>query len=358
MKWSLPCLVVLFCTFFGCRHHNGTGPLVPDAELFGHWVGSWPCTDCDVLAYKLTIQRPGLFREEMIRVNGNKSIELTTEGTWELLNDSVLLIKKMDGTSAKFLSKINRLGLLNDSGSVKDQYVLYKSRAEVKLKKEEELRKMGIDFVTRHDEPWRLTIDFEKEVVFYFPDGEEVRVNLNDAIHPDFNRWQFSRSGPDFSLSIELSKEVCLDSALGEPLPYRVELSAEKKGRKQVSRFVGCGSFLGDWRLHDIWALRTLNGKVIEAASFDKGIPYLEFNVREGKIYGNAGCNSISGSFIQNKNTIAIGAIASTKMLCNAYAFEQSFLTALARKNLRYSFDGLKLTLSDDTDELVFSKVD
>ncbi|WP_028980743.1 META domain-containing protein [Sporocytophaga myxococcoides] len=362
MKWLLPYIFAVLLFFLGCQQNhlnqNGTNPWVPNAELYGLWSGSWPCPDCDVLAYKLTIQRSGLFREESVKVNGKGNSEIL-EGTWQMINDSVLSLNKMDGSKAKFLFKRNELGLLNEKGSsVRNQYILYRSNAEVKLEESEKMRKGGIDFITDLDEKWKLTIDFEKEAVFQFPEGEVIRAALNDKIDPDRNIWKFTSSAPGSFLSIELTKDICIDSISGESIPYKVLISAEGLRNKGVSRFTGCGSFLGDWRLHDIWALRSFNGKEIDATNFDKGIPYLEFNIREGKIFGNAGCNAISGSFIQSKSILAIGSIASTKMLCNAYSFEQDLLSALSRKNFKYKFDGLKLTLSDEKNVLDFSKVD
>lgn len=363
MKWGLPNIFAILLFFCGCQHNHlnqndTTNPWVPNAELYGLWSGSWPCSGCDVMAYKLTILRSGLFREESVMINGKGSLEVL-EGTWQMINDSVLILNKMDGSKAKFLFKGNQLGLLNEKGSsVRNQYILYRSDAEVRLEESEKMRKSGIDFITEQDEKWKLTIDFEKEAIFHFPDGEVIKAVVNDKIDPDGNSWKFTSSDPGSFLSIELTKDICIDSISGESIPYKVLIRAEGLKNKGVSRYSGCGSFLGDWRLHDIWALRSFNGKEIDAANFDKGIPYLEFNIREGKIFGNGGCNACSGSFIQSKSIIAIGSIVSTKMLCNAYSFEQDFLTALSRKNLKYKLDGLKLTLSDDKNVLEFSKVD
>lgn len=362
MKWGLPYIFAILLFFCGCQqnhfNHNGINPWVPSAELYGLWSGSWPCADCDVLAYKLTIQRSGLFREESVKVNGNGNSQVL-EGTWQMINDSVLVLNKMDGSEAKFLFKRNELGLLNEKGSsVRKQYVLYRSDAEVKLEESEKMRKNGIDFITDQDENWKLTIDFEKEAIFSFPDGETIKAALNDKIDPDRNNWKLTSSTPESFLSIELTKDICIDSISGESIPYKVLISAQGSRNKGLTKFSGCGSFLGDWRLHDIWALRAFNGKEINAADFDKGIPHLEFNIREGKVFGNAGCNAISGSFIQSKSIIAIGSIASTKMLCNAYSFEQDFLSALSRKNFKYKFNGLNLTLTDEKNVLEFSKVD
>ncbi|GAL87170.1 heat shock protein [Sporocytophaga myxococcoides] len=292
-------------------------------------------------------------------INGKGSLEVL-EGTWQMNNDSLLVLNKMNGGKAKFLLKGNQLGLLNEQGfSVRNQYILYKSSdAEIRLEESERMRKSGIDFITDPDEKWKLTIDFDKEAIFHFPDGETIKSALNDKIDPDRNSWKFSGSSKGSFLSIELTKDICSDSISGESIPYKVLIAAEGLKNKGVSKFSGCGSFLGDWRLHDIWALRSFNGKEIDAANFDKGIPYLEFNIREGKIFGNAGCNASSGSFIQSKSIIAIGSIASSKMLCNAYSFEQDFLRTLSRKNFKYKFDGLKLTLSDEKNVLEFSKVD
>ncbi|HBL80582.1 MAG TPA: heat-shock protein HslJ, partial [Aequorivita sp.] len=48
-------------------------------------------------------------------------------------------------------------------------------------------------------------------------------------------------------------------------------------------------------RLHDIWALKAINGEAIDRDNFQKQ-PVLEIHLNEMKIFGNDGCNTMFGA--------------------------------------------------------------
>ena len=76
------------------------------------------------------------------------------------------------------------------------------------------------------------------------------------------------------------------------------------------------------------WNIVSLNGKTVEA---EKN-PYIGFDVKEGKVYGNASCNYITGTFdLSAENIIKLGNVASTMMSCPDMELEQEVLAALAK---------------------------
>lgn len=75
------------------------------------------------------------------------------------------------------------------------------------------------------------------------------------------------------------------------------------------------------------WKITEVNGSAIKAQSS----PYIGFNTQEKRVYGNFGCNRISGSFDFNgKNEqIEFGQMLSTMMACPDMELEQSILQEL-----------------------------
>jgi heat shock protein HslJ len=110
----------------------------------------------------------------------------------------------------------------------------------------------------------------------------------------------------------------------------------------------------GDYRLHDIWALRTVNGIDI---SREQSNAYLEFNLTTEKVYGNTGCNSLSGDLKVDADTLIMSNLAVSEMICVRFPFEQNYINQL-KLPMEYSIDGLQLTLSSNQSTLVFQKVD
>lgn len=109
-----------------------------------------------------------------------------------------------------------------------------------------------------------------------------------------------------------------------------------------------------NYRLHDIWALRTIDG--IEIGQ-EQSNAYLEFNLTTEKCYGNTGCNSLSGDLVINPDTLRLSNLAVSEMLCIGFQFEHNYISSL-KKPMNYIIDNLELTLTSKQSTLTFRKVD
>lgn len=79
------------------------------------------------------------------------------------------------------------------------------------------------------------------------------------------------------------------------------------------------------------WIIREVNGKEIKAKSADE-TPYLGFSTTDNRIYGNTGCNLLTGSFKANPksaNKLDLSKVGSTRMMCADMQTEQTILSAL-----------------------------
>jgi heat shock protein HslJ len=112
-----------------------------------------------------------------------------------------------------------------------------------------------------------------------------------------------------------------------------------------------------DVRLHDIWALKSIDGVEFIKDERNSNHPLIEIYLKEERIHGNAGCNTINGKVEIDGNNITFSQIISTEMACPG-DLEQRFLTALQFVD-NYKIEKLRLFLYEGEEErLVFRKID
>ncbi len=110
-------------------------------------------------------------------------------------------------------------------------------------------------------------------------------------------------------------------------------------------------------RLHDIWALESINGEKFIKDNQTNNHPLIEIYLKEERLHGNAGCNTINGTVKVDENNISFSNIISTEMACPG-DIEQRFLTALQIVD-NYKIEKMRLYLFEGEEErLVFRKID
>lgn len=102
-----------------------------------------------------------------------------------------------------------------------------------------------------------------------------------------------------------------------------------------VGGLSSCGASRQAAVLADIsgeWNIIEINGTAVVPAA-EQGFPFIGFDTKGGKVYGNSGCNRIMGSFDVNAKpgTIDLGALGSTRMMCPDMTVEQNVLSALSK---------------------------
>lgn len=83
--------------------------------------------------------------------------------------------------------------------------------------------------------------------------------------------------------------------------------------------------------LEGAWAIRTVNGASLGET---EKTPILQFTLAEHRVYGNAGCNVINGTFEldpQNPSALTFGPMITTMMACQNMDAETAVLQALAQ---------------------------
>lgn len=104
-------------------------------------------------------------------------------------------------------------------------------------------------------------------------------------------------------------------------------------------------------RLHDIWALESIEGRKIIIDETIKNLPVLEIYVEDKRVHGNTGCNVLNGSIEIDEDKISFSKIITTEMACPG-DLEQKFLSALQKVN-RYKIEKLRLFLFQESEVLL-----
>ena len=109
-----------------------------------------------------------------------------------------------------------------------------------------------------------------------------------------------------------------------------------------------------DYRLNDLWALESINGDELDNNTIK---PHIELQIINEKIYGNTGCNTISGSVTFNKKKVSIGSLNITRKICRD-TIENIFVNALSNTTFNFSIHELILSLKSEEQTLTFRKID
>lgn len=216
----------------------------------------------------------------------------------------------------------------------------------------------GMDFFARGNEPnWTLEMDFQSN--FYFKPMYDSSLTVPavegiKATDADITRFQSERGGNE--LIITITKTPCEDNMSGEKFDYKVEV--QNPDNKNYQTYEGCGRFLYDYRLNDIWVMESISGMELKKEELMKGLPTFEFNLKEMRFNGHAGCNNLSSRIELKGNKIKFGNIAATMMACPDMKVERKVIDAINMKSFNYKIENMKLTLENESTKMIFKKVD
>jgi heat shock protein HslJ len=217
----------------------------------------------------------------------------------------------------------------------------------------------GIYFRGNGNEPvWSLKIS-EKTIEFTSlkPGFESFKsVHVEPVRAMDANVKMYRVATETGTMNIQIMQQECVNTMSGEKFSYSVRIEIIKNSTS--TNFSGCGNYVTDSRLHDIWVLEKLNGETVTLADFTKKIPNFEINSSTNKFLGYAGCNRMNGMLFFERGLLRFTNISTNKMACDGNNKEGEFLKAL-QSTTSYKVENRRLLLSNPSGEkLVFKKVD
>ncbi len=204
---------------------------------------------------------------------------------------------------------------------------------------------------------WSLEL-MNNKIVFKTPTDSIITPSTKPVKAMDANVSRYTINTESANLVIQIKQGSCTNAMSGEAFPYQVTVEYKSTKEKEFTKVNGCGTYVTDYRLNDIWSLSTINSEKVTTDDFANEFPYLEINTTQNTFLGYAGCNRMNGTVFFENNILRFTNIVTTKMACAEGNKEDEFLRAL-RGVTTYSIGENGLYLSNPSGvELTFKKVD
>ena len=236
--------------------------------------------------------------------------------------------------------------------------ILVEEAQDVKLAEPYNDYTAAVYFKASGTEPfWSLEIT-DKQLIFRTPEDSLIANHVEPERAMDSNVKWYRAKGAAGDLDVIISQDNCINEMSGTEFPYSVKVEIKKSEAKQPQTVNGCGEYITDYRLHDIWVLEVLEGKKVALEDFGKELPVMEIYAATNVFSGFAGCNRMNGKLFFETGLLRFTDIATTKMMCASPNKETAFIKAL-RNVTSYEIGNNRLTLSNpDGELLVLKKVD
>lgn len=218
----------------------------------------------------------------------------------------------------------------------------------------------GIKFFARGNEPfWSLDIYSDNKIVFSeLNQLQIVALNYKEEKGESENETIISAQSDKGELLVTILRDSCQDNMSGEMFDHQVSLRIKNSSSDEIA-LNGCGKYLYDYRLNDIWVMEEMTDVVLNKENLMKGLPMFEFNLSEMRVSGHAGCNQFFGKINLKGNSISFGTLTATKMACPNMIVEQKVFQAINQNNFTYKIEKLKLILESESGiKMIFRKTD
>lgn len=210
-------------------------------------------------------------------------------------------------------------------------------------------------FVASGNEPfWNVQIakDFIKIKLI----GDSMKVTHEAPIRAmDANVKMYKIKTATEDVDLEIVINECTNTMSGKKSPYSVKMRSTNRSTAKQTVYEGCGNYITDYRLHDIWVLEKMNGRTITKADFSQEFPLLEIKSAENTFLGFAGCNQMNGQLFSEDQLLRFTNIVITRKMCESTNKENEFLKAL-QSGTTYKIENLRLTLSNPNGVLLILK--
>ena len=218
----------------------------------------------------------------------------------------------------------------------------------------------GSYFKATGTEPfWGLKI-YDNKVELQTMEDTIQTPNTEPIVTQDFNISMYRIQTEATEMDVIISHKECTNAMSGEAFPYTVTISYKNTATDETIIYEGCGSYITDYRLHDIWVLEEMKGAPVSKDDFNgKDVPNMEVNINNNRFSGFSGCNRMTGNLFYELGVLRFVKLASTLMACPSMDMETEFLKAL-QSSTTYKVENNRLYLSNPSEEnlLVFKKTD
>lgn len=214
---------------------------------------------------------------------------------------------------------------------------------------------------TGDDNDWKIVMNFVNHTfTFSVASNESASLQLDlPTVAKPFGengvKYAMPTNTGEMVVTIVPSEKSTCDADVQYEKVYTIALTYFDGSGSELASKKGCGTYLENYNLNDIWVLQSIDG--VEIDKIEKQ-PYLEFNLREGKVFGFVGCNRVSGNALYYKNAVQFPMLAATKMACPDLDLEQKFLQSLNEGPFYVDYKENTLVLRNEKHSMAFRKGD
>lgn len=340
-------------------------------ELSGTYIGTIPCADCEGIIYELQLKSDNTYNNSLI-YKGKSDTPIKKSGTYTF-NKQIIQLDSNAGSMNMLQKTAEGLLLLDKNGkviegSLANNYKLTpiatstvstnsenSGMQKILMQKQQE----GIDFYAIGNEPsWSLDMDFDKIIRFKTANG--ITFNA-PAVEPelaqDHNVKRFRAVTESGEIIIQIIQGDCKDTMADRSYPYQVTVDFKTSTASDFTSLKGCGMYIPDFRLHDIWAIESVEGIILNASDYKKNAPKLEIFVSEQRVLGSDGCNTFRGKMYNEENRLYFGPMASTRMAClNNTEISYKINSVFSKNAITYSIENNRLTIFNNNKEAMVLK--
>lgn len=167
------------------------------------------------------------------------------------------------------------------------------------------------------------------------------------------NRNSKTQTGAESTVtSSTTSKSSNSKNTKSNTLPAdRQEIIQKKNPQTYTSEEFQNGIVKGDWAIETVFGEEAVGEKA----------PFIKFNISDGRIYGNNGCNTINAKYNYDpkKKTLTFDEVAVTMMLCNKEGITDIAVNRALNETRKYSLEkntaGYMLTLYNSAGDAVMT---
>ena len=200
---------------------------------------------------------------------------------------------------------------------------------------------------------WSLEIS-EESIRFSHSDGSfELTVpHVEPVKFIETNVTYYEFASESSFLRIDIVKNSCDISTKTSDYSVAVRIKDSRGGE---ILYKGCGIYLLDYRLNDVWVLEKIQEREVTPEMFIGEIPLIEIKSSTKEFNGFGGCNRIRGKLFQEREILRFMDIESSKMLCDPHNKEDFFLKQL-QSGIHYEIKNNKLLIKNSNGILVVLK--
>jgi heat shock protein HslJ len=219
----------------------------------------------------------------------------------------------------------------------------------------------GTDFFAFGNDPsWTLEMDMDNAFRFSVRDGYVINtppVKGHKAMDADVEFFHATTESAEIRITI--TGETRNKEGPGSHSDYTVRIEAKYSSEKDFQTFEGCGFYIYDYRLHDIWVMKSMSGVNLNAEKLMKGLPVFEFYPSDQRVSGHTGCNNFNSRLQVRGDQLTFGHIILTKMSCPDMDAEKAIINGIQQKTFRYRIEEGNLTLQNaEGSSIAFRKID